>query len=772
MREARFDVPPRHEAVAKGQPATLKAFNDGFRQAFAGHDRALAVGGHTAETRSNTHQIWVVRFGKTGIDPSVKGPGRSDCFAPRPLSNHLISKNVPAKVIDDTGVLSADYDQTLTVHDIDLDSEMRKLIAAIDAVFSPRMAIPAALVAPEALNDLSSSKQALVEKFVTYVTPLGDAEDTETPENLDAAVDRYRQECLISLSNFYDMVSVAVVRLTTTLGGQTPKSALKFFGQPAFDQPDDSGTGEPAFSITSGKAVMDPSGHPMAVGLFAKNKMRQRSFAADISLHLSAIEFDTETVMVGETEFAVGSWLKLIDPAPALSIGAVDIPIPLRAFPTPPELRTLTATPLMVDAPLGDASEAIAQAKSWSLDGAYQHEFAAQDRVDAIVSVNTGSSTPKLAAAPGRELIDELVSFNALYPKIEAIFDAFDLASVRTPDAAESAPELAAALRSLAALVKAVVTSNWAHDTNPHFMGHPMQTDLATRSCRYAIRDGVQSNPDERWRSEVSIAEQGTESLEMLPMLQIPGCTTELVSQTANAAVYQFAHIQNGQPFSGQDGWTERRRILAMRPIASGALFGAPLNVIDRQNGSIAMKITRNADLPPAFRYSTDWVKYPTLAAPILDIDAAIDISDLAGATPARIADHVHALLSAIATGSGTGDRSIGYLQILAGFEYPITTAGSDDVSLPPIELPILLQVPKEVTLGSSDEIQTEFATSIAEFIESWFADNSLAPQTRPGQWAASKLVFDISVFSTGARIGPPILRFKRLELPATAILI
>lgn len=110
--------------------------------------------------------------------------------------------------------------------------------------------------------------------------------------------------------------------------------------------------------------------------------------------------------------------------------------------------------------------------------------------------------------------------------------------------------------------------------------------------------------------------------------------------------------------------------------------------------------------------------------------------------------------------------RATGYLQVAAGFEYPLVAQTSSAVTPPPVALPVLT----EVTLGAAAQTAADVARPMADFIEGWLQDKGLTPETRPDLWPLAKLVFDVSVFSSGASVGPPILQFRRLELPVAAV--
>ncbi|TCO71650.1 hypothetical protein [Rhodovulum euryhalinum] len=774
VRSVTLAVPPRMDAAPGGtSPLSLDAFKAGFKAAFGAHDRVLAAGADRNATGGDAgRQLWVVRYGRTGLSPEF-ATAPPPCFAPRPLSNRLVSRDVLVPTLAEDGTLSDSPGQRITVCDLDLDTAMRRLLDAIDAMFAPQRAIPAALVNRAALNRLAEAKKAIVEKLVHFVTEIR-LDGARTPPAgaaaLAAAQDRYRQECLIEMGNFYEMVSVAVLEVTTAVGGVANPEPMNLFGQ---TMPGPGRTGAPStapsYALTAGKAAVSPAGSPMAIGLFARNKTQQSTYVADLTFSLTAIEHELSEVRIGDTAFTSGGWLGFLDPPAPLSVGRVEIPIPLRAFPIPPDLVAQQALPRFGAKPGAmSAAEALARARSWVLEGIYRHPFVAQDRVELEVTVNSGAAGAMLlAVAP--DVIDALIALDALLPGLQALFTREGLDAIRSPDRADN-PVLRAALDSLADLAGAVVGASWTPIT-AESAALAAGTGLVERRRRFTIEDGVQAR-GQPWATRVGITGHGRDDLDIVPAIGIDGYETRVRAHDATSVTYDFVDSATGQPLTEEVAHTLAERRVRVEPAGTGAPFGTALNVIDRQNGTMAMQIVRNASFQEPFRYTTDWVRYPAPVAPVLDIAETIDIGGLAGppGKPRPLSAHLAALYAALVAGSGTGETLPGRLQMEVSFAYPVTATGPATQALVPVRLPVLLRLPTEVTLGAPDAKPPAFLGEIADGIAGWLTANGLTPADHAALWATASLGLDVSLFAGDAPTGAPILRLRDLRLGCPAI--
>jgi hypothetical protein len=795
VRTVSIDIAPRTLATS-GDAHSLDAFAGALEGAFGAQSMVLAVGANEAQGgAANAQQLWVLRYGAWGLTVNFPANPAPAYFAPQPLRNVLQSAAVSVQPIDpSTGDFGAD--QTIKVADVDLDAQMQKFLAAVDNMFSAADAIPAALVNVDAIKSLSAAKKTIVEQLVGYVTDLGsgiafadgtrqDGSKYTAADPIFVAADRYRQECLIRLGAFYDMNAAAVARAVAGFGGAAdPKFNVFGHSVPRQAVKDDQ------FTFTSGKApLVDPAGAPMAFGLFAKQASAYAQYSGDRDFIIDAIEHDVVPVTTDGTTYQVGAWLKLVRPQPALGIPTLNIPIPLRAFPQPPQLARQFAVELIADPqapPTADPNVLLKRAKSWSLNGTYVHAYAAQDRVHLDVRINvdlTGSGARMLRGAAKRPLLETLVAFNYAYPQLQEIFAKNNLAAIRTPEAAANATVLKQALASFAALVSEISDNSiWPVPVQPPARTRLMAAapvSLPERESFYTITDGVGAqSPTDPWRTTVAYTGDGTgkKPVGIIPQIRIDGYVTQVESQSAAAATYRF--VKDGTPLdAGTGSQIAARTITVMPPYPPKASDPfAPLDIVDRQNGLLAMMILRNEGLPASFQYQTPWIAYTQPLAPTLDTNLRIDVSGVGqpNGTPARrsLAAHLTALFAALVQGSGFGvDAALpGSFQLAAFFTYPLMTAAKDVATSPAaVELPILLRLTTRIDYDAPITAPPQFATEMATFIADWLAANVTATG-RTDLWDHGEVRLDLSLFSSVSQTGRPIARLRNLVIPCVQI--
>jgi hypothetical protein len=762
---------------------SLVPFATNFETALEPQDLAIAVGPTDGEgLTANSRQVWVVRYGGTsGITINFQTDAPKN-FAPRPLSNQLQSPGpVTVHQVDPTtGKFAADT-KSVVVTDVDLDAQMQKFLSAVDLMFSATDAIPMALINPDAIDSLAKSKQAIVGSLVECVTDLqtGQSYGSGSFTNNDpigAAADRYRQECLIRLSAFYDMDAVTVPTVSATFGS-AGDPGLYLFGHLNVTDLDAKDV-ETEFSLTSGKCALATKPTPIAIGLFAKNVSAFSKYACNASFAIDAIQHDVTPVPVGDATYDVGNWLTFVRPRPDLTIKAgLAVPIALRAFPQPPQLLAQTANALLADpyVPPSDnhANAQILWAKTWSLNGSYQHSYAAQDTVHLKVEINIhpANALAVAAADDGQLLIEALVDFNVNYAQLQSVFAANRLDTIRTPDAAKGATTLSNALSSFATLVDAVATSNWPA-LAPQLVARLAGVGaLEAQESQYLIRDGYGvTSPDDRWHCKVKWEKDLQTPIGFVPQLRIDGWKTVLdpPSQSGNALIYAFVDPNDGSKYlcAQKAQQIQGRTVVAMPPYEFvGQPAFTPLDIIDRQNGLLSMMIGRNEGLPPPFQYQTPWVTYTEVISPTLDTFVAIDIAGIGQPNgqpaPRSLVDHLTALFTAVMKISGNINPVTANFQTTLYFAYPLNTPPQGAEPLALVQLPIALRLPTEIDGPVSGTPQ--YAKDMAKLVTDWLTANGLSATQRQQLWLRSELRLDVSLFSDFSATGQPILRLRDL---------
>ena len=765
---------------------TLASFTTAFEKAFEEQNLKIAVGALAGRgTPVKAKQLWAVCYGANGINigfPNNTGSaGSTAYFAPKPLSNRLLSKtNTAIPVLNSDGTLSSDSQLSVSVSDIDLDAEMRVFLQAVDALFSPELMVPVTLINPGALSILSTAKAIIVENLLNYVTnltsgvslnPLTDQNPTTLAPltEIGYAADKYRQECLIELSNFYKMDSVVVLSALST---NTPGHAVNMFGSPK------PSVADAEFSLTTGKATLSSTGTPIAFGLFAKKIAHFDNYSATLEFELSGLEHSINTVDINGTPYRAGSWLKFVNTQENIPMGEVTIPIPLRSFPMPPHLAKQYAVD---DAGAGSATanqnQLLEQVMSWRLNGGYSHQYAAQDTAYLDVQINTGAAQQAGHSGAGLNspLLDALVAFREFYPQLQEIFNSNLLSGVRTPPKTPANEKiLFNALNTFTMLVGNVAACDWSIDTSLAATSSFATVGIDEYASRYTVWEGTtqsQESPNDIWNAVVTLI-PGAKDIGIVPQIRIPGYETiAAAGQAAGTRTYTFVDT-DAKPLLAKDAWGIADRTVSVAPIDKGA--GTPLNILLRQNGLLSMMIRRNAALPPAFHYQTSVVSYKSILSPLLSSTTVINIAGL-GTTDGlpvnrTVSDHLLALFQQLLSVSGESGTASGSFQAVIDFCYPASAAFA---GLKPISLPIVFWLPTPVTYGSPPTADPlpEYISRLGDSITSWLSENSIELGQLSGIWSQSTIAMDISLYSSLSKSDTPILRLRELQLPYRYIL-
>lgn len=789
-----------------GSDATtsLQDFSQLFEMAYSQQGLKLAVGPLSEpEKLTRSQQIWVVSYtepGKqaTGLEISFSSEsGKTSYYAPRPLSNQLLSKNaVTIKVFDPTKKESAQTaTKQISASHIDIDAVMNYFLKELDALFSPELLIPAELVNQTAMQTISNTRQMIIDNLLYYVTDLTDqtSQSFNPTTDLDpngkavtaigAAAEKYRQACQIELDNFYKMSSVVVFTPVITFNSASmPVEAgkMNFLGE-AVESTMDKKKPDSEFSLTSGTAALTNSDSFMAFGLYAKKPSEFKDYEATLDFQLSALEHNIQEIKINDTRYETGSWLKFVEPLTAsIPMGTVTIPIPLRSFPAAPVLNKQYASSVFTEQSTLTANEQLQWAKSWALNGSYSAEYAAQDEFYLTPQINCDVLFEQGQAGQDTTLFEALVSFQAIFPQIEAILNtkAAPLSSILTTEqAAKASTELSNALDWFAALTTAIATAlNQRHQSsNSNLLSEAtaQSSALPKQASEYILWEGVDpTGKSTDWIATMiqSKVISGYEEIGIYPVLEIPGYTTEPGPSVAKGVAYQFKNSTSGGLLQEQEGWKLKDRIVSVQPLQTAA--EKPLDILFAQSGLLSMRIRRNADLPPPFHYQTAEVSYKENLLPHLRTQVPIEIAALgtSGGTAQNrtLSQHLLGLFHELLKGEGQQQQNFptGTFQAVVYFEYQLN---EQSFELSPVAFPITLRLSTEVEYGNPPTMTADpipsYITSLEKSINDWLATSGFSQTSDPDLWKNASLAFHISLFSSSTSNGQPLLSLENLTL-------
>ena len=334
---------------------------------------------------------------------------------------------------------------TATFSSVDLDVWATDFLAAVDLYLSPRYAVPLAqLTGPSggvgitAINHLIAAKETLADAIAGTVSEVLSSGPTGGVALSDAR-DAVRQQLLVNLSSGF--ATNAVIWSPFSVTGPTGFVAPpRLSGTPVDVGRSPTGPSGGAFGLSTAKVPLQP--RSAASILFNAQAAAEHKYVPlDLDYVVSEVEHDIHDVP-GITGYQASSWLTLILPdgptdrsatgaTGATSvhldtrIGPVDVPIALRAYPTPPTMITQSAAPSYTS--LGEtASTRLDRAKQWDYTFSYRSESAEQDTQYLSLAFNERIDPDvTLQATAPQDLFDWLAQFVTVYPDLQR-----DLASV------------------------------------------------------------------------------------------------------------------------------------------------------------------------------------------------------------------------------------------------------------------------------------------------------------------------------------------------------
>jgi LysM repeat protein len=203
---------------------------------------AVGMSRFDAADSQESKTIWVVRLATDASNTLYyQIQGEAIFYAPRPLSNSLISRTVPIINYDDfdpSKPLREQITQSKAFAGVDVDVWARQALAAIDLFLSPQFVIPAFIVDKLSnpnttyFKTVLNAKGKLADAIVTTVYNILDNPEIDpNSNNLKDAREKLRQQLLIELANVYEIE--AIVQYNRLLAKvlnpsiQNPKSKIR-----------------------------------------------------------------------------------------------------------------------------------------------------------------------------------------------------------------------------------------------------------------------------------------------------------------------------------------------------------------------------------------------------------------------------------------------------------------------------------------------------------------------------------------------------------------
>jgi LysM repeat protein len=746
-----------------------------------------------------SEEIWIARFASTATGIAFNIDGENPLFfAVEPLARNLLSREEPVLVYPyKTGTFIGNETPVKTSQNsVDLDQLGRDFLNSMEQVLGPqftastwKLEYNSGMPPPDTdppdpqkypYEAIVAAKELLANAISKHVTNV--FADATPADALADAREMMRQQLLATLTAAYtvDVVMQYPVKVTHSEYDDKDVFAPRLFGKPVSENPDDPDdvVKKNAYSFSTGRFSLAKreTGTRLTFGFETNREQQGREgkqfddvFTIDLFYQINAIEHEIHPV-VGIEGYLASSWLTFVLPdsfdTPGerkilVPLGKQTIPVPLRAYPTPPSLSEQTFVP-HVKQFVGDSllrkddKDKLIEARMWDYSCQYEYVGAAHDKILADIKLNVpvSSGLQTEFSADDPDLFAALIQFSAAYPAIARDLDQYLVTGTNEQNAR-------AAISSFAWLAQraAKAWNTWQSSLYKAPLDSPEYHFVITQ--RQHEIDGVPA---------LLVSVQTTDELgfrlSQLPWVEIAGYKSVPFAPTMDSVSYYFVPDQPGaKPLPYETG----------RNISTRHLVFKDFDILKIENAWAGAAVKRNEDLiegeitNPAFVFQSPVVRFVNVLTPLLDPDEKINIADFATQKPAKLAQFLSEFFIAFFDAAQTAENENRTIRLGASYGYGLQDSGDVTSELVPdleVLIPILLSMPTSISILKLGP-DSPFIKDVSDTIEIWFRNNGPS-----GLDASGKLWFDLSVYSSLSDSQLPVLRMRRLFLATNIIIL
>ncbi|HVZ37960.1 MAG TPA: peptidoglycan-binding protein [Candidatus Kapabacteria bacterium] len=632
-------------------PQDLSAFAAAVEKVFITSDWQFRVGTGAAmpdqPRTTSSVTVWAVRMGrKPGAGLTYTIGSTPSYYAPMPVATELRTDALQLNQYSTGKPYPDGKTPTITFTGVDMNVWSNSALTAIDTFLSPTFASPAFILDNLLFTDpekdgyvtrILKAKRKLADAIASTVSPIlvTSASDSDTKK---AAQEEMRQALLNRLSNAYLVTAVTVLPVTNASTNQpdTPGNVAspRFFGQPQGSTPKgllESGAlgSEQNYSISSGKVPLTPAGGSgdtrLAFLFSSKNVTRQPYVTLDLSYAMTHLEFNIRHVP-GIDDYEQSSWITFVN-GPFMSPieNGAEIPVVLRALPTPPTVTTQTATAqnttLLGQAMLLEGASSPSDLAVWDYGFSYVYLGSAQDSVRTTVEFNlTPSMRKALFADPSADLFAALAQFVTVYPAIEEDMITY-LRVVNANSKPADVTNAEYAVQAFTAITEGVADAYKAWADSKTALAMPAIPQQVT-----FVFDIVLSDDNGEARIDifkVSLQPDGVNVPVPVVIVEPDKYQWEVAPDPPPGALVSYRYKLKAS--GNEDSYLPYEDALSI-PQRAVALPG--LNLFQFQNGWSGVQVVRNQFLVPGvattdtFRFSTPLVQFSDPIVPLLEYDS------------------------------------------------------------------------------------------------------------------------------------------------------
>ncbi len=796
IRATTTSLPPTMPAMKSGTPG-LVTFATDFETAYAGASSTLKVATGPNRFDAGTaasSTLWAVQVGTpatatiagTPISYAIQDAGAPLIFAPEPISNQLTSNSAGIWTYTSGTpiVFENPPSYTQSFAEVDLDQWVRQLFNAVDALLGPTYISALTILdahTPGTLSALQDHKKSLAAMYAQQMQLVF----TDQSGSNAAVVSAFEQAMYEQLGNAYS-TQAALQYTAGVCAGPIDEVPPNLYGPVT-----QSGatTAIPGVAFAPAKIPLQPPTTPVPSPIeplpVLVTTPTQTGNATDqfvsVDLAYTASHIEHQIAPPDTSGYQASSWLQFVNPPASFSesLGTVQIPMILRAYPNSPVLATQSGPSTVAD------PTTVTEATEWTYAFVYSLPMHyPQDVVNISVEFNL-QPVGELAAATFADSFAALAEFVTVYPQIVPDLEG-QLATLTTTAPAKQVATALAAVQSVTAILDRIAPP-------PPPPGHA--ATAGARRFRFVPKRRAYAGT-----SSVTCTIQETQAGDLIPPVIVPhGDPTSLVISVvapqgsaipwvelsaqyvdpSNPGDAQYVTYPAGPPTTDPTTQSTTQQYYVVDttqtpakpvPFATAQGYGPravlypALQILDLQNAQASASVTRNQRLVPgrttadAFVYQTQEVTYTAPLRPTTVQTSAIDVGAIApppppaptvGNAPRPLADSLTALFYTLVEGASATSAS---LQLTVAYRYQLS--GS------PITIPILMQPALAVSWASGNDTLAPMIVDLAGAIAGWFG------QVLP--IGGGQLLISLTVLPSGQQV--PLVRLTSLELALSDI--
>lgn len=729
----------QHPAGETGSPTSLLIFAQDIQKCFP----TLMTATGTPDAIDAQPQVWLVRFGAKGFKCAFSDPYY---FALPPLSLQPLSlSDVQIATYDGTKPLQNMPPSPRSFTNVDIDQIARDFLTAMDLCLSPDYVVPAwRIISGNPSLPSNPVTDTLTAKFnlagvisAHLIPPYASQAALPSPNYRDAAVAKLQQELLVQLSPAYQIDSVVTLLATVNSPFGDLASAPRLFGQPIGP----AGAVDTQYAISNSAVPLCGKAMASFLTFTFTTPDKTASSVVDLkpSYNISHLQYGLQPMPPPLETYTASSWLSFVIPFSQASpevrdavpgtIGKLEIPIPLKAFPSAPTISTQSAAGF-------PEPETVAQARLWSYAFAYDYAGASQDDVHARVNF-TNPDQLNATTESTQSFEEQLLQFSTAWPAILADLNA---------NVARPGGEIPA--------INALLSFAWlATNIAAAWPVAPPVTESALFNDEQELDFTIDQQPITVGQNTdvfaVVVGKPGDGFA--IPTIDIPAFTRVLLPGKDDTYIYTWGDATPPQYLPYEQGLTLTSRAVTMMP--AGASDAQYFDVLTRQQAWGSAATGRNEFYGeelcpgnPLFIYRSPYARASTPAVPLLTTTGIDMGKSTTGNAP--LATFLQNFVNALLTPVGGATPTAATLQISAAFQYYLGSTGSL-----PVQVPLFLTVPGIVT--------APFLIALADAITA-----ELPAEAKKQLMANSQLNFVVSLFSSDSTAATlPVLRLTDVFL-------